>query len=243
MKKLLTILLAICFLTPAFAADVRKVSNDAWLEHMTQMQALRQQIMSYLTKSNMTFEDRDQLSALKSEFSYKKEAWEKYLQEVAEGKAPQPQIEEKKSECTDKVKDASCGKHREHRKYKHSCKKHECGDKKIECKDSEKKCGSKKYECRKMKHKCGHKKHECKDIASKCSEGKKECMDKCSDKKACCGKEGCNCKDNAGKCSEGKKECMDKCSDKKACCGKEGCKDNAGKCSEGKTFKKAKCCK
>ncbi len=229
MKKLLTILLAICFLTPAFAADVRKVNNDAWLEHMAQMQSLRQQIMSYLTKTNMTFEDRDQLNSLQSEFSYKKEAWEKYLQEVAEGKAPQAQIEENKSDCADKIKDSSCGKHKRHRKHRHSCKKQGCGDKKLECKDSE--------------HKCGSKKHECKD--------------KCCDDKACCGQVDCNCKDCGTKCSENKHECKDakhecgskkhECKDdKNICCGGKDCEEHskAGKCCKetGKTLKKAKCC-
>lgn len=129
MKKLLTLLLGICFAVPAFAADVRKVDNDAWLEHMTQMQALRQQIMSHLTKTNPTFEDRDQLQALKIEFDYKKQAWEKYLQEVAQGNEPEPPVLAKKATCDDHKHVDACKEH------KHSHNKHACGKHKHKCAD------------------------------------------------------------------------------------------------------------
>jgi len=249
MKKLLTILLGLCFVVPAFAADVRNVNNDAWLEHMTQMQALRQQIMSHLTKSNPTFEDRDQLNALKSEFDYKKQAWDRYLQEVAQGNEPVPPVLAKKASGCDHKHGEACKEHKHDRKHKHSHKKHACGEHKHKhcdhkiaadccgkpgCKDKtckSKKCGPKVSKCKTAGHKCNDHK-----IKADCC-GKPGCKDKtCKSKK--CGSKVSKCKTAGHKCNDHKI--------KADCCGGKDCTghDKTGKCCKetGKTVKSAKCC-
>ncbi|HMM59145.1 MAG TPA: hypothetical protein PKC25_03330 [Candidatus Rifleibacterium sp.] len=101
MKKFLVILLGFCFAVPAFAGTIGAVSNEAWLDHVSQMQSLRQQIMALVTKSNSTVEDRQNLELLNLTFAEKKAEWEQYLESVAQGK--QTETEVKKADEPAKV--------------------------------------------------------------------------------------------------------------------------------------------
>ncbi len=233
MKKLFTILLSFCFVLPAFAGNVGSVNNEAWLEHIAQMQSLRQQIMGLVSKSNPTFEDRDQLAVLKQDFNDRKASWDAYLVEVAEGRAvetvaPAADCSQQNSEKMDCSSKKDC------------CKgnKHECTD---ACKD---KC---KAAC------CGVKGCDCKGKKQECSDA---CKDKC--KEACGAKKGCEGKEKKHECTDAcKDKCKEACGAKKGCEGKEkkmkcgsrknckghGKKDECGKKSEKKscTPKNAKC--
>ncbi len=128
MKKVCAILfgLFLAFCSNAFAGDINNVSSDKWLDHVAQMQVMRQQILGLLSRANPTVEDREMLRALQESFEEKKAEWDQYLIDVAEGKGnPAPAHGE--SFCSD------CGKH--------IC---DCG-KGIECK----KCGKKVCDCKK----------------------------------------------------------------------------------------------
>ncbi|MFZ5951384.1 MAG: hypothetical protein ACOYXC_11810, partial [Candidatus Rifleibacteriota bacterium] len=142
MKKVCVILLGLflAFCSNAYAGDINDVSSDKWLDHVAQMQVMRQQILGLLTRANPTPEDREMLRALQESFEEKKAEWDQYLIDVAEGKGkPAPAACE--SFCGD------CGKQ--------IC---DCG-KGIECK----KCGKKICNCKKAcksecKTSCGDKK-------------------------------------------------------------------------------------
>ena len=94
MKKFLVLLLGFCFAVPAFAGTIGAVSNEAWLDHVSQMQSLRQQIMALVTKSNPTVEDRQNLDLLNLTFAEKKAEWEQYLESVAQGKQTETEVKD-----------------------------------------------------------------------------------------------------------------------------------------------------
>ena len=235
MKKLLVILLGFMFAMPAFAGTISAVSNEAWLEHIGQMQSLRQQILSLVTKNNPTVEDRQNLEILNLTFAEKKAEWENYLESVASGK----QIEEKQVE---EIKEAPKAKKpwsrydkksRKHRK--HACKS-ECKDmSKEECK---KVCGEVK--CKKMHFKKAHKMAACKEKCEKM--GKDACKDMSKEecKKAC---SEMKCKKMHFKKAHKMAACKDACGDKAKmackCCGTADCKC----CSEGKCGENCECIK
>ncbi|HAE39065.1 MAG TPA: hypothetical protein DCG57_10565 [Candidatus Riflebacteria bacterium] len=213
MKKLLVILLGFCFALPAFAADVRAVNNEAWLDHLAQMQVIRQQILSLITRENPTPDDKAVLEALNVEFDAKKAEWDTYLLAVSQGqepvKADAASVESAKKHdmCCDKTKMKGC-----------------CGS--AMCKEA----GKCIREAKKA-HKS------CKGCAkyAKCNKTEKKAFDKaCSKGKDCCKVTGKECTDkNCGKaakmagkaCSKGNecckitdKECTDKnCGSKKEC--------------------------
>ena len=89
MKKVFSFLLALCFVAPALlAGTVRDIDNNSWLNHTREMQELRKEILSLVTKEGKTESDAESLSCLMAKFEEKQIAWESYLQNVAsEGKA------------------------------------------------------------------------------------------------------------------------------------------------------------
>ncbi|MBU1109278.1 MAG: hypothetical protein KKB51_21545 [Candidatus Riflebacteria bacterium] len=166
MKKLLVILLGFCFALPAFAADVRAVDNEAWLDHLAQMQVLRQQILSVVTTTNATPEDKALLESLNAEFSARKADWDAYLVNVSQGqevvKTDTGKTCPKGNKCckvTGKKCDGNCKDCGEIKKHKKHGKKqwghHVCGE---ACKNGCTKA--------KMKDCCG---------SAMCKEAKKEC--------------------------------------------------------------------
>jgi hypothetical protein len=142
MRKVCLILLGLllAFAGNAYAADINDVSSEKWLDHVSQMQVMRQQILNLLTRENPTAKDREMLSALQKSFAEKKAEWDQYLQDVADGKTQvKEEKTEKKSFCSDCGKMlCDCGKG-------YLCKK--CGKKVCDCKKA---CDA---DCK------GHKKH------------------------------------------------------------------------------------
>lgn len=236
MKKLLVILLGFFFALPAFAGNIAAVSNEAWLDHVAQMQSLRQQILSLVTKANPTAEDRQNLEQLNQTFAEKQSAWEKYLEEAA-------QNQQQKIEETEKAKADGKACHKKWSRYnKHARKHHRCHG----CKEEGKK------EC--AHRKCGDKKNNCGD--------KQPCLERCEEKSGECGKmegrhAGKKCckkhsKSHCGKHKAMKGKCADKCKDsakaecKDKACGSEkskaGCKDMNCCKEEAKATCKSKNC-
>jgi len=261
MKKFLVLLLGFCFAVPAFAGTIGAVSNEAWLDHVSQMQSLRQQIMALVTKSNPTIEDRQNLDILNLTFAEKKAEWEQYLEGVAQGK--QTETEVKKADEPAKVEKADkkdgkkpwsrYNKHgRKHKKHgKHVCKS-DCSKHK-KCDEVKKACEDK---CKEMcKDTCkGLCKEECKGLNK--AECKEKCKKACGDKKpwsrynkrsrkhrhhkhmnckeACADKAKADCKDACEKaCTDkAKTECCSNKGDK--CCKKTGkaCSDKHEACAD-----------
>ncbi len=248
MKKYILTVLGLCLLicTASFASDVQSIDNDAWLDHVTRMQIMRENMLKLVSKEMPTAEDKAKLAELRQNFTAYQYDWDAYLKSVANSTDVTPAVGLpgcKTAKCGDKM---SCSKTKAKKscckseKKAHKCKSSKCADKKACCKNKAvkrsrnynpkygfcRKCGEvkKNCECKKEVHnckdgKCSDKKACCKNKAHKCKDGK------CSDKKACC-------KDKAHKCKDGK------CSDKKACC-----KDKAHKCNDGKCADKKACCK
>jgi len=220
MKKFLVLLLGFCFAVPAFAGTIGAVSNEAWLDHVSQMQSLRQQIMALVTKSNSTVEDRQNLELLNLTFAEKKAEWEQYLESVAQGK--QTETEVKKADEPAKVEkvDEKAGKKGWARYNKHGRKnkkhgKHVC---KADCSKHKKYDEVKKACEQKCKEMC---KETCKGLCKEECKGlsKEECEEKC--KKMGCGQQG----DMKCPAMSMVKACMAKC--------KEVCKtDCKGLCDE-----------
>ena len=258
MKKLLVILLGFMFAMPAFAGTISAVSNEAWLEHIGQMQSLRQQILSLVTKSNPTVEDRQNLEILNLTFAEKKAEWENYLENVASGK----QVEEKQVE---ELKEAPKAKkpwsryNKKSRKHrKHVCES-ECKDmNKEECKKA---CGE-MMKCKKMHCKKAHKMAACKEKCEKMAKEACKGMSKEECKKACgemmkCKKMHCKkahkmaaCKEKCEKMgkeackSMSEEECKKACSEKKfkkMHFHKKACKMNKDACGD-KAKMTCKCC-
>jgi len=258
MKKLLVILLGFCFALPAFAADVRAVNNEAWLDHLAQMQVIRQQILSLITRENPTPDDKAVLEALNVEFDAKKAEWDTYLLAVSQGqepvKADEASVESAKKPDMCCGKDGCPGKMRAKKHGKKQWGRHVCGE---ACKDGCDKtkmkgcCGS--AMCKEV-GKCireGKKAHKsCKGCAkyAKCNKTEKKAYNKadkaCSKGKDCCKVTGKECTDkNCGskkECKPAKKRwgrhvCGEACKngcDKakmKDCCGSAMCKE-IGKC-------------
>ncbi len=238
MKKLITILLALCFVAPVFAGNVRMIDNDAWLTHMAEMQTLRQEILSLLTKSSRTFEDRDRLSVLQSEFAHRKANWDNYLEKVARGEIqPQPK------KITEKhVHSSACNHGTKTRKYKKHCKTADCShgkkmyrlNKKCKAADC---CGVKGCKCN---GKCDS---ECKK--ADCGHGKKahKCS-KLSKTADCCGVKGCKSNKKCGSeykkadCGHGKKTLKESKTASACCSGKPASEC----CTGGKGHKDGKKC-
>jgi len=171
MKKVFSFLLALCFVAPALlAGTVRDIDNNSWLNHTREMQELRKEILSLVTKEGKTESDAESLSCLMAKFEEKQIAWESYLQNVAsEGKAAVAPAKGKclKSDCK-KAMMKKCSK----------------GDCKADCKKAMmKKCskGDCKADCKKaMMKKCskGDCKADCKKaMMKKCSKG--DCKEAC----------------------------------------------------------------
>jgi len=197
MKKLLVILLSLCFVVPAFAEGVRAVDNDAWLDHLGQMQIIRQQILSLVTKQNPTADDKAVLESLKADFAAKKADWDTYLEKVSqEQEVPKSEVKELEKPvkaCGDKCKEGDCKGKRKHKKHwRKSCKScnKECSGKCGDCKV--KNCDSKNCKGQKCKAKdCKVKEAKCAKEASCAKESKKPC----SKGKDCCQVTGKECTD------------------------------------------------
>ncbi len=253
MRKVCVILLGLilAFCGSAYAGDINDVSSDKWLDHVSQMQVMRQQILNLLTRQNPTAEDREMLKALQKSFEEKKTEWDQYLVDVAEGK-----IKDSKpastfcSDCGKRLCD--CGKGVE-------CKK--CGKRVCNCakactdKSIEKECSSSKknayhrYEKRARKHhkREYHRYHKkCKDACDSNKESVKDC---CTPDYSC--KTSCTThkhdkkmmkkaykKSACGSCpSKTKSACASICDEKEVKC-------NGGvDCPSCPNYKTVKCCK
>lgn len=216
MKKVYVILLGMifAFCGNAFAGDINDVSSDKWLDHVAQMQVMRQQILNLLTRENPTAEDKEMLAALQKSFSEKKNEWDNYLVDVAEGrvKGTKPV----NSFCTDCGKRlCNCGKGIECNKCGKkicNCAK-ACTDKSLvkEC-PSQKKGSYHRYNKKPRKHfKREYHRYDkkCKDgCNSSYQKGKKDC---CTPDYSC--KSSCSSK----KCDKTamKMSCESSCSSKK----------------------------
>lgn len=88
MKKIYLVILGLllAFSGNAYAADINDVSSQKWLDHVAQMQVMRQQILRLLTRQDPTPQDREMLAAVQKSFEEKKAEWDQYLQDVAAGK-------------------------------------------------------------------------------------------------------------------------------------------------------------
>jgi hypothetical protein len=88
MKKIYLVILGLllAFSGNAYAADINDVSSQKWLDHVAQMQVMRQQILGLLTRQDPTPQDREMLAAVQKSFEEKKAEWDQYLQDVAAGK-------------------------------------------------------------------------------------------------------------------------------------------------------------
>jgi len=179
MKKVFSFLLALCFVAPALlAGTVRDIDNSSWVNHTREMQELRKEILSLVTKEGKTESDAENLSCLMAKFEEKQIAWESYLQNVAsEGKAA---VAPGKGKCLKSDCKADCKK-----AHMKKCSKGDC---KADCKKAHmKKCskGDCKADCKKaMMKKCskGDCKADCKKaMMKKCSKGdcKKACKTDC----------------------------------------------------------------
>jgi hypothetical protein len=145
MRKVCLIVLGIlfAFATASYAAGgtVNDISSEKWLDHLAQMQVMRQQILRLVTKPTPTVRDKEMLNALQKSFNEKKNEWDSYIEDVALGLTEQKEV--KQTYCS------SCGKR--------LC---DCG-KGVICK----KCGKRICTCAKA-HKYEHK-HNKKNLAPK----------------------------------------------------------------------------
>lgn len=219
MKKIIAILLGLCFVIPAvMAAEVSDINKRAWLSHIKEMNVMRRQIIELNNKENKTAEDLAAYNDLMAKFDAKQAAWDEYIAAVAnddeEGRA--------------KVENKFQGERHHPRFHKgHKCHKEEkCGEcpkaQKCEkpcCKKAEKcekkcmkadKCGKcpKAEKCEKKcvkEEKCGEcpKSHkhpkDFKKLCECCKCAKCGCID-CD----CCKCEKCDCR-KAHKCHKSEK--------------------------------------
>lgn len=173
MKKLLIILLGFCFAIPAFAAGVRAVDNDAWLDHLGQMQIIRQQILSLITKENATADDKAVLEVLNADFAAQKAKWDNYLVKVSQI-SDVPQVDEEKLDKACKRDGSKCksdcrGKRRHKKAWKKSCKN--CGENCTgNCKNCKNKREWKKERKKACKEACSKGKDCCKVTGKKCTD-------------------------------------------------------------------------
>ena len=243
MKKLLVILLGFFFVMPAFAGTINAVSNEVWLDHLSQMQSLRQQILSLVTKSNPSAEDRQNLEALNLTFAEKQANWQSYLEEVAQGKQPEISTSEEpaKAPTCQKSDKKPWSRYKKHSRKHRGCQNNQaacCSKDAGKCAEAGKDkacCGQDTDKCKEaMQSKCGKagkNKKCCGKMAGKC---KKAMQSKCTaaiKNKECCGKGTDKCvKAMQSKCTEAGND--------KACCGK-----GAGKCKKAMKSKCADACK
>lgn len=205
MKKVYVILLGmiLAFCGNVFAGDINDVSSDKWLDHVAQMQVMRQQILNLLTRENPTPEDKEMLSALQKSFDEKKVEWDQYLIDVAEGriKGNKPAS----TFCTDCGKKlCDCGKGID-------CKK--CGKKVCNCAKActDKKMGKECSSCKKGAYHRYNKKPR-RNFKGEYHRYKKSCKDECADK---CKSLKKTCKEGyADNCKSLKKDCKDGYADK-----------------------------
>ncbi len=194
MKKILGILLGLCFVIPAvMAADVSDINKAAWLSHLKEMNIMRRQIVELSNKENKTAEDLESYDKLMRKFEAKQIAWDEYITAVAnddaEGRA---KVENKFENHRHFGRHDKCGKHPEHfRKLCECCKCEKCKCRDCECC----KCGNceckKIAKCDKPCHKGHHKAHKC-DKVEKCG--------KCD--KPCCKAPKCDKAEKCGKCDK-----------------------------------------
>jgi radical SAM protein with 4Fe4S-binding SPASM domain len=159
MKKLTFILLGIClFLSSAsFAAGVQSIDKDAWLDHVAQMQILRENMLQLMTKNLPTAADRAELAKLKKEFSKKQDAWQNYLEKVA--KTPEPCDRPECADCRAKgVCQGKCDGHHHGHRHIHKHHGHKHHHKILKCDGDCKNCKHKDI-CKKHNYKLGHKGH------------------------------------------------------------------------------------
>jgi hypothetical protein len=159
MRKVCLIVLGIlfAFATASYAAGgtVSDISSEKWLDHLAQMQVMRQQILRLLTKPSPTVRDKEMLDALQKSFNEKKNEWDSYIEDVALGLTEEKEVKqtycssrgkrlcdcgEGDTECTTTTT-MSCGNHKQakkHFKKSHKARKkgHDCGS-----------CPSKKSVC------------------------------------------------------------------------------------------------
>ena len=249
MKRVCFILFAmiLAFSANVQAGDINDVNSGKWLDHVSQMQVMRQQILNLLTKQSPTAEDKEMLSALQKSFTEKKQEWDQYLIDVAEGKTEKTSKEclaDDNKACDDKeVEPARKGpfhrydkKPRRHFKneYHRYDKKYRHGKCKDNCKDEVKGHCSADKKCKKQMKKtaCGkcpsEKKYEKKSDCGSCPSHKKQMK-----KSACASK----CEDKKVKCNDGV-DCPS-CPNYKT----EKCCKVSGKCSGGQKHAKKHACK
>ncbi|GAB4268731.1 MAG: hypothetical protein Kow0029_04230 [Candidatus Rifleibacteriota bacterium] len=133
MKKFYFILLGLFIVISgsSFAADINNVSSEKWLDHVSQMQVMRQQILNLLSRPTPTIKDKEMLSALQKSFEEKKADWDNYLKDVADGKT---QMKQEKI-CT------NCGSVCQQQNACATCCQETCGAMKKACRaTSEIKC-------------------------------------------------------------------------------------------------------
>jgi hypothetical protein len=144
-------LLALCFVAPALlAGTVKDIDNSSWLNHTSEMQNLRKEILSLVTKEGKTEGDTEKLACLMATFEEKQIAWENYLQNVASqgkdavapatGKCLKPDCKKACDKSAKKAKMQKCSKG----DCKNGCKKammQKCS--KGDCKNSCKKACNK----------------------------------------------------------------------------------------------------
>ncbi|MBP5469017.1 MAG: hypothetical protein J6Z11_07195 [Candidatus Riflebacteria bacterium] len=180
MKKIIAILLGLCFVIPAvMAAEVSDINKRAWLSHIKEMNDMRRQIIELNNKENKTAEDMAAYNDLMVKFDAKQAAWDEYIAAVAnddeEGRA--------------KVENNFKGERHHPRFHKdHKCHKEEkCGEcpKAQKC---EKPCCKKAEKCEKkcMKaDKCCGKCPKAEKCEKPCCKKAEKCEKKCVKEEKC----------------------------------------------------------
>lgn len=108
MKKITIFILGIFLLYTAslFAGDVQKIDPNAWLDHTSKMQVLRENIMALVSKKMPTQSDKDELSSLRTSFEAEQNRWQNYLKQVANSKDVKYNAYPNKENCAQ----YNCGK-------------------------------------------------------------------------------------------------------------------------------------
>jgi hypothetical protein len=275
MKKYLLAVLGLCVLicSASFASNVQAIDNDAWLDHVTRMQIIRENMLKLVSKEMPTAEDKAKLAEMRQSFAAHQYDWDAYLKNVANSTGVTPKVGLPGCQDTKCSETKACNEAKAPK-----CNESKCGDKKSCCKSKMgrkhrnynpkygfcRKCGEvrKNCECKKETAKCGDSK--CADKKECCKSKAKKCGDsKCADKKECCKSKAKKCGDS--KCADKKERCKSKakkcgdskCADKKECCKskakkcgdskcadkKEACKSRAAKCGDSKCADKKEACK
>ena len=166
MKKITLFILGIFLLTSAslFAGDVQKIDPNAWLDHTSKMQVLRENIMTLVSKKMPTLSDKSELLSLQASFEAEQRNWQKYIKQVASNK----NISTNTSQCKGTCPKCTCGKLK-HYKSSHKWRK-----------NSHKRRHHKGYKCANCDGKCKAKmcKSDCK--CPKCSKMNQYKASKCA---------------------------------------------------------------